>query len=402
MPPAQSSLGAQSPDRSAGMNGDSDDRTIRMASPGETVSAPEDEIERMALQLAAGRQDPSSARQAVATMTMPAVATKQSSGPKPVVIKGGPRRVVRADGRAPQLGTPIGQKHFSLSSGHEMFRRPRRISRVTASVIGVICITLVIAIIEIAWTWSNVSARTREQEQLVDTSIYDTSLSLTPAVDGGYYTVFFITSTPTNENQIGTLQQILMYRTPERPDRSSFSSAVRVSVPTDLAVSVTSSDGTSSTASISDVLASTGVTRALTGIDSAFGLRCYNVVVIGTDYFDQIEGLLTGKLSASDVDADSLLGHVRSNLSLQGIVDYAAKIGAAEGENIASFVAPTNEVTTTSGVTLSAGSSEQYLEALNSVLANDSAQADSEATTSTEAATATDAAAEGGDAGTQS
>ncbi len=338
-----------------------------------TSSIPEDDIERMAMQLAGEQPERRQAREAVATMVIPTVRHEEPDGPKPVVIKGGPRRVVRADGLAPETGQAVGQRRFRLSSGHEMFQRQRRISRTTASIIGIACILLAAAVVVGVWRFSNYSATLHEQRSFVDTTLYDGSLSVTPAADGGYYTVVFVTSTPTNEQQIGDLSQIVMYRTAERPDSSSFSQVIQVNVPVNLAVSVTSSDGTSSTAPISDVLSSTGITRALTGIDSAFGLRVYNVIVTSSDYYGDLERLLTGQQQASDYDAGGLLGHVRSNLSTQGIVDYASKVGAAVGTGIVSFDAPTTAVTTTSGQSLVTGSSTEYLAALNSVLAGGSA-----------------------------
>lgn len=351
----------------------SGDETIAMGSAAWTGAATadalsaDDEIERMALEFAGtgsqSQQAEQQPPQGVATLMMPTVKSEPSPGPKPVVIKGGPRRVVRADGKMPQTGNALGQKKFQLSSGHEMFELPKKRSKVVASLVGIVVIIGIIAIIIAAWQWSKSSLLQEQREALVSSSSYSYSLSLTPADDGGYYTVFFITD-GTDENTVGNLQNILLYRTPERPDRDTFTGALQISVPTNLAVSTTSSDNVSTTASIADILSTSGVTRALTGIDAAFNLRCYNVVVVGQQQYSQLGNVFDGTQAASSFDTDQLFGHVRSNLSLQDIVDYAGKV-AATGTPITSFEAPTTAIDTG----LVAGSPDLYTTALTNALA---------------------------------
>lgn len=361
--------------------GDDLDGTVRMdpaqlASDSQPIAKPsdpegEDDLERLALQLAGtDGQDP----RAVATMAMPTVEVPAPAAPQPVVIKGGPRRVVRADGRAPKLGTPAGHRRFFLSSGNKLFVPHKRMPRALAVVIGILAIILVIAGVTAAWMWSNANSLRHAQEQVVGTASYNGSLSLTPAVDGGYYTVVMVAS-PVDHAQIGPLSDILMYRTAERPDKAPYTGAVCAQVPTNLAVSSTNAQGVSSTSSIADVLSNTGVSRALAGIDSSFDLRLYNVIVVDADTYPVLSGLLDGTTSADSVDASSLLGHVRSNMSLQGVVDYAAKVGAAAGTSIVTFQAPTSDVVGAAGENLVAGSPAQFQVALSNALAGKSSSA---------------------------
>ncbi len=349
-----------------------DEGTIMMPAAGagdEGLSA-DDEIERMALDLVGeGASSREETPQGVATMMMPSVHKEERPGPKPVVIKGGPRRVVRADGRTPEIGDALGQRRFELSSGHEMFSAPKRPSKLIASVIGAAAIVGIIVVVIVAWHWSTSSLRLEAERSMVSSSSYSYALSLTPANDGGYYTAFFITSTPTTADGIGSLSRILLYRTTERPDRDSFSGAVAVSVPTNLAVSTTSSSNESTTASIADILANVGPVRSLTGIETAFSIRCYNVVITDEDHFAAISTLLDGSVPASSFDAESLLGHVCSNLSLDDLVAYAGKVGSATGGSITVFEAPTTPVASASGETLAAGSPDRFLTALHDAVA---------------------------------
>lgn len=358
------------------------DATIRMDSlPVQAPSAAaDDELEQMALQLARQSEQPGQTAQAgqtgqtrptqrppMETMAIPRAREQKPSGSRPIVIKGGPRRVVRADGRAPKLDTPTAQDRFELSSGHAMFQRPRRMSHLLAGIIGLVCIGLAIATFAGAWMYSNYSLRLRSMNAAVSNTLYNYSLSLTPAVDGGYYTTFFVTSTSTTDLELGELAHIYSYRTVERPDRDSFTKPVMISIPINLAVS-TSASGTSSTAAVSQIIHDVGINRALTGIDRSFNIRQYNVVVIDQAHFDQLLAIINGTSSADDFDVNSLLGHVRSNLSLQGIVDYCAKVGAVSAGGITSFEAPTNPVTSSSGEALVAGSAAQFASALSNVL----------------------------------
>ncbi len=301
----------------------------------------------------------------VATLNMPTVSQSERRSFKPVVIKGGPRRVVRADGVQPDTSDAQGQRRFALSSGHEMFVRRRKMGKVTAAIIGVVVLLLIAAIVVACWNVAQSSARHDRQVDAVGTSSYDNALSLTPADDGGYYTVFFVTSTPTNEDEIGTLAQVAMYRT----DKAR-TSAMLVEVPSNLAVSVSSLSGEGGTTlvSLGDVLVSDGVSDALDGIADAFGLRLYDVVVIGQQDFDALSSIMDGTSPTSSVDPQSLLGHVRSSFTLEEIVGFAGDIAAIGAANVGDFTPPTVAHQSSDGQTLLAGLPDQYRGALNIML----------------------------------
>ncbi len=329
----------------------------------------EDDLERMAMEFVQSSENamPTQVQRSVATIMMDPVTPAERRGPKPVVIKGGPRRVVRADGKVPKIEDAQGARRFALTSGHAMFVRPQHTSRLIASLVGIAAIAAIVAVIILAWQWSVSSLRLENEQDMVGTSSYDLGISLTPADDGGYYTAFLVTSTPTDVDQIGDLSQVLLYRTPDRPDAASFSGALIISVPVNLSVSSTTGE-TTTTVSLADTLADRGVNRALTGISTAFNIRIYNVAVMGQSAFDTVYALLSGQVQASSVDAEGLLGQVRSNLTLQGLVDYAGKIGTAGGSALPMFVAPTTAVESATGAALVAGNPEAFLSTLTATL----------------------------------
>ena len=292
---------------------------------------------------------------AAATLnSAPAPRRRSPSGGRPVVIKGGPRRVVRADGVQPDATGASGQRRFALSSGHAMFVRQRRMTPLTGALIGVASLVAIALIVLACWLVAQGTVRHDKQLDVVGTSDYDNSLSLTPADDGGYYTVFFVTSTPTDEETIGTLSQAVMYRTDK-----AVTTQMRITVPATLAVATSSTDSTM--ISLSDALTQKGVSRALQGIDDAFGIRLYEVVVCGQQDFDRLSAIMDGSAPASSVDPDGLLGDVRSSFTLPQIVEFASKIAAAGSEG--GFDAPTAP---REGTDLVNGMSDQFRTAVAS------------------------------------
>ena len=352
----------------------------------------EDEFEALALQAASARLATTQQGQAAAPSQAPrqipeidpmpagvsspagrpAEASQQHSRPagsggKTIVIKGGPRRVVRADGLAPNLDVPMGQERFELSSGHRMFTRYPRMPKALGALLGLVALALIALVVLAAWNWSKSSITLEEQQGFVATSSYDGALSLTPAEDGGYYTVFLVTSTETNEQQVGELAQAFLYRTDARTDRT-VSDVVKVNIPLNLSVSDTAADSSSTTAPLSEILTSRGVTRALRGIDSAFGVRLYNVIVISQPQFDALSAVIEGRLAPEGFDAESLLGHVRTNLELQQIVDFAGVVASLGGPSVSTFTAPTVDVQSSNGMILAAGQPVEYKLALRAAL----------------------------------
>ena len=300
---------------------------------------------------------------AAATLnSAPTPQRRSSSGGRPVVIKGGPRRVVRADGVQPDTAGAHGQRRFALSSGHAMFVRQRRMKPLTGAIIGLASLALIALIVLVCWFVAQGTVRHDKQLDVVGTSDYDNSLSLTPADDGGYYTVFFVTSTPTDEETIGTLSQVVMYRTDK-----AVTTQMRITVPANLAVATSSTDSTM--ISLADALSQKGVSRALQGIDDAFGIRLYETVVCDQQDFDRLSVIMDGSAQPGSVDPDSLLGHVRSSFTLPQIIEFAGKIAAAASTG--GFDAPTAP---REGTELVNGMSDQFRTAIatgGSVIARD-------------------------------
>ena len=305
---------------------------------------------------AAGAAEPPVPDAAATLNSAAPVRRRDRGGSKPVVIKGGPRRVVRADGVRPETTGARGQRRFALSSGHAMFVRRRKMTPMTGAIIGLVALVLIAAIVLASWGVAQSTVRHDKQLEAVGTSDFDDALSLTPANDGGYYTVFFVTSTPTDEEKIGDLSQVVMFRTDK-----GVTTAQRIAVPTNLAVATSSSDPTM--ISLGEALTQKGVSRALKGIDSAFGTRLYEVVVLAQQDFDTLSAVMDGSTSASSVDAQGLLGRVRSSFTLDQIVEFAGKIGAIGTANIASFDAPT---TPREGTELVNGVPDQFRAAVDS------------------------------------
>lgn len=279
---------------------------------------------------------------------------------KPVVIKGGPRRVVRADGRQPDTSYALGQRRFALSSGHEMFAPKKRRNVLRDSIIAVVALVAVALVFVLAWQASQASVTQDKRESLVGTTQYDRALSLTPADDGGYYTVFFVTSTKTNENEIGTLSQVVMYRT----DKAT-TTAMRIYVPENLYVAPNYySDKALTLQAVLDD--SQSLTRALQAVDDAFGIRLYNVVCCEQSVFDSLNAVLDGSASADSIEASSLLGKVRTNLTPENLVAFCGKVGSLDQAAIPSFTAPTTDLDV-NGVIMAQGSAASFSAALGSV-----------------------------------
>ena len=277
---------------------------------------------------------------------------------KPVVIKGGPRRVVRADGRQPEVSQALGQRRFALSSGHAMFSARKRMNPWVVSAIAVAAIAAIAAVFFVSWNAAKSWTQRDLQNEVVGTVDYDSSLSLTPADDGGYYTAFVVTSTTTDEESIGDLSQVLLVRTDK--EVTDYLLPIRVAVPANLYV-LNNSTGEAST--IAQLLASSGINSVLNGIDAALGTRIYNVVCCEQDVYDSLYAIMSGQTDASSFDADTLLGKVRSNLTLQGIVDYCAKLAPMAG-SVTEFTVPTTELDV-NGTLMAQTDPSTYVNALN-------------------------------------
>lgn len=282
-----------------------------------------------------------------------AAAVNPPARPKPVVIKGGPRRVVRADGRQPETSYAMGQRRFSLSSGHAMFAPKKRRNLLRETLVALACLAAVAAVFVGVWFAAEASIVRDEQEAIVGTTSYDSALSLTPADDGGYYTVFFITSTETDENTIGELSQILMYR-----HDKDVTTAMRISVPVNLYLSPDDST-TGEAQTIQQTLADQSIVDALDGIDHAFGIRLYNVVCCQQSVFDLLYAVMTGEADASSVDPSSLLGSVYSNLTLEALVELCGQFGALDQTTIVDRTAPTTDIDV-NGTVMAQGSEQLY------------------------------------------
>ena len=323
-------------------------------------SAPLDDIESAAMGARPRTQMPTFD---VATLSMPPITSRPDDNePKPVVIKGGPRRVVRADGVDPSGGAATRQRRFALSSGHALFTRPRRMSKAAALGIGLASIALIVVVVLACWSFAQSSIRAEKQQALLGTSNYDTVLSLTPANDRGYYTLVYVTSTPTDEDQIGTLSRAILYRTDK-----DVTQAIRIDLP--LNVSVTSTKyGTQSMASVlSDP--DRGMNPAMQGVVNNLGIRLYECAVMDEDEYAALEPVFEGSAPASSVNPDALVGHVRSSFTAEQLLDFAGKIAALGG----SSSLQTLSVPFTTGVDAQGGSvevctPEQYSQALEELL----------------------------------
>ena len=277
-----------------------------------------------------------------------------------VVIKGGPRRVVRADGRQPETSLALGQQRFSLSSGHAMFTPKKERNIVLETLIALAALLALAAIFVAVWFATQASITHDEQEQVVGTTAYDSALSLTPADDGTYYTAYFVTSTPTDEQQIGELSQIMLYRYDK-----DITTALRIDVPTNLYIAL-SSGGVTEAHTAQEVLASQSITRVLSGIEDAFGIRLYNVVCCQQSVFDELYAIMTGATDPASVDPSSLLGSVRSNLTLEGLVELCGRFGDLDQAGSGQISAPVAGLDV-NGVVMAQGSAPLLKMALLSV-----------------------------------
>lgn len=294
-----------------------------------------------------------------------AVPQRGEGAPRPreersVVIKGGPRRVVRADGRQPETSFALGQQRFSLSSGHTMFAPKKERNIVRETVIAAAALLALVVIFVVVWFATKASITHDEQQEVVGTTAYDSALSLTPADDGTYYTAFFITSTPTDEKQIGELSQIVLYRYDK-----GVTTAMRIDVPVNLYIALSSGDATEARTA-QEVLDSQSITRVLSGIEDAYGIRIYNVVCCQQSVFDELYAVMTGAADPASIDPSSLLGSVRSNLTLEGIVELCGKFGDLDQAAIGQITAPTSNLDV-NGVSMAQGSEPLLTVALQTV-----------------------------------
>ena len=290
----------------------------------------------------------------------PAAPVREPEEPKPVVIKGGPRRVVRADGRSPETSYAMGQKRFSFSSGHTLFAPKKRRSRVKDALVALAALALVALAFGVAWVNVSNAIKLDKQQGIVDTADYDGAISLTPSDDGGYYTAFLITSDETDEEHIGGLSQVELYRYDK-----SFTQFVLVHVPANLYVAPTS---TTDARTLKDVLDTQSITRALKAVDAGLGTRLYNVVCCDRETYDRLSAVLSGSVDPGSFDSASLLGRVYSNMSLDGLVELCGKIGALAANGVREFTAPTTALDV-DGVAMAQATADTYRSALALALA---------------------------------
>lgn len=291
--------------------------------------------------------------------------TPQPSKPRgPVVIKGGPRRIMRADGRQPRLGTAMGSRKFEFSSGDEQFVAPpsHRLFNILAPLV-------VLAVLAgggaFAYAHANATSTEYAQEQLIGTTGYDGALSLTPARDGGYYTVFLVTSTTTDESQIGDLSSVVMYRCDK-----GVTTAVRINVPHDLYVTPYSSYSKNYYSLDKTLKETQSITRALQSIIDELGVRLYNVVCCDQTEYDRLNAYMQGASDDTSVfDESALLGRVRTNLTAQGLLSFCSSIRSIGYSNINEFTVPTTDLGA-GDVLMRRASSSTYQTALQQHLGN--------------------------------
>ncbi len=289
-----------------------------------------------------------------------AVPVREPEEPKPVVIKGGPRRVVRADGRSPETSYAMGQKRFSFSSGHTLFAPKKRRNRVRDALIALLALALVALAFGVAWVNVSSAIKLDKQQDIVDTTDYDGAISLTPSDDGGYYTCFLVTSDRTDEEHIGELSQVALYRYDK-----SVTQFILVHVPANLYVAPTS---TTEARTLTDVLDTQSITRALKAVDAGLGTRIYNVVCCDQETFDSLSTVLSGSVASGSFDSASLLGRVYSNMSLDGLVELCGQIGALAVNGVRELTVPTTALDV-DGVTMAQATSDTYRSALSLALA---------------------------------
>lgn len=333
---AQAAPGASSPDG---------DATIAMSQ--SHAADPEATVAVSAAQRAAMAADNSTAASPYAsadsTGAFLASAGYQAQAPKPadnpVVIKGGPRRVSRADGRQPKLGMPMGRRKFEFSNGDQMFVEPPK-HRLFNILAPVVVLLVLVAGGAFAYCQSQATSTHYSQEQLIGTTGYDGALSLTPAGDGGYYTAFFVTSTTTDETVIGDLSSVFLYRCDK-----GVTTAVRVDIPTNLYVTPYSSYSKNYYSLDKTLKETQSLTRALQSIIDELGIRIYNVVCCDQAEYDLINAYLGGSSSDTSIfDESKLLGRIRTNLSAEGLLSWCTSIRNIGTSNINEFTVPTTSL----------------------------------------------------------
>ena len=286
---------------------------------------------------------------------------------KPVVIKGGPRRISRADGRSPRLGTAMGQRHFEHKSGRAMFA-PYPSNKLFNLVAPIAALAVICGGVVYAYAHSQAVSTEYAQEALIGTTGYDGALSLTPAKDGGYYTVFFVTSTPTNEATIGDLSQVVMYRTDKAV--SGVTSATRIDMPADLYVTPYSAYS-KNYYTLSETLKQTqDITRTLQAICDELDVRLYNVVCCDEEEYARINAYLDGSSNdASVFDKEDMLGRVRTNLSPESLKELCDGLRAVGTANMKTVTVPTTSLGA-GDVVMERASADSYKQALSLALSN--------------------------------
>lgn len=283
----------------------------------------------------------------------------------PIVIKGGPRRVARADGCLPSLGSALGQKHVELSSGNEMFKAKSRPNAFASFVVALVAIVAVVVTVAVVAGYSLSQITQAEQRELIGTGSYDGALSLTPAKDGGYYTAFFVTADSSDPKAIGLLERVVLYRTD-----ASATTAVRVNIPSNLYVAKRNAYKSNYYTLQATLENTQNVTRTLQAICDALDLRLYNVVVCDENLYAQLVSYMAGQTSDTSLfEADALLGEVRTNLSEEGLKGFCDSIRAIGPDNVKEFDVPTTQISAGDVVMLQ-GSPTSYQAQLQTIVDN--------------------------------
>ena len=294
--------------------------------------------------------------------TSSSVSQTTTGSNKPIVIKGGPRRVVRADGQAPKMSTAHSQQKFALSSGHQMFAARKKRHPFLWGLLILAGIAAMLSCFYFGWKAVNSQQDKELAISYYGTTTYDGALSVTPSDDGGYYTVFLVTDNTTNAQHIGALKQVIMYRCDKAMTR-----ALQITVPTDLYVQPKRSNGNAVRTLAQTLASQQSITQTLQGICDAFGIRLYNVICCTVKNFSLIESVYKGTSSASSLRYDDLLGGIRSNLSHENLVSWCTALSKMNKATMGNMVVPTISFDA-NGSIMQQGSPSSYSNMLNAML----------------------------------
>ena len=103
-------------------------------------------------------------------------------------------------------------------------------------------------------------------------------------------------------------------------------------------------------------------------MDDAFGFRVYNVVCCQEPVYNELYSVIDGTEPSSSIDPASLLGEVRTNLSLDDLVQWCGKLGSLDQSAIPYFAAPTTDLDV-DGSVMAQGNPQSFNNALTSAMA---------------------------------